>query len=437
MLSKKLFPTLLLAWAIVPTASALDIQRWHTPQGSEVLLVERHELPIVDYLVIFKGAGLVAEPEGKSNIAAATAELLATGTRELDEDAFNQKVSSLGATLSGSSSSDFSSIGFRTLSHPETLNATVDLLNQALTQPRFDENTLQRIKNQASLALKQSESYPSFIADREMTRLNYPDHPYGKTAFQTVEKIQSVQRADIQDFHRQYYAQNNAIVAIVGDVNRAQAEKLLAQTFKGLPEKAALSKDIPPVTVKGQQRKVIPFPHSSQDTIVLSLPVLTADNPDYFAMILGNYVLGGGGFDSRLMKVLRDEHGYTYGASSSIAAYKQAAPFTIAFSTERKNSEAALKATQAILRDFIAHGATETELQQAKAHITGSFPLRLDSNAKLLGNLTHLAYYNRPNDWLDTYNDKINALTADDVKRAWQRHVQPEKLNIVIVGGEK
>lgn len=436
MFHRTLLPALMV-FALTPIAHALDIQRWHTPQGTEVLLVERHELPIVDYTVIFKGAGTIAEPDGKSNIAAATSELLTTGTLALDEDEFNQKVNDLGAIMGSSSTSEYSSVGFRTLSHANTLHATAHLLNQALTQPRFDENVLQRIKDQASLSLKQSESYPHFIAQREITQLNYPTHPYGKTAFQSVDKIQSVQRADVQDFHRQNYAQNNAIVAIVGDVNRAQAEKLVAQTLAGLPEKAVQSSEVPPVNVHSGQRKVVPFDHSSQNTIVLSLPILTADSPDYFALILGNYVLGGGGFDSRLMKVLRDQYGYTYGAQSSMAAYKQAAPFTISFATERKNSDAALKATQAVLRDFIANGASEAELQQAKAHITGSFPLRLDSNAKLLNNLSSLAYYNRPNNWLDTYNDKINALTTEDVKQAWQRHVSPDKLNVVIVGSEK
>lgn len=431
------FLSALLMLALAPMAHALDIQRWHTPQGTEVLLLERHQLPIVDYVVLFKGAGSAAEPEGKSNIAAATSELLTSGTRLLDEDAFNQKISSLGANISGSSSVDFSSMAFRTLSRADTLHATADLLNQALTQPRFDENALQRIKNQASLSLQQSESYPSFIAQREISRLNYPHHPYGKGAFQTVEKIQSVQRDDIVDFHRQYYAQNKAIVAIVGDINREQANELVAQTLKGLPEKAASSQSVPPVDVHDSQRKFVPFPHSSQSTVVLSLPVLTANSPDYFALILGNYVLGGGGFDSRLMKVLRDQYGYTYGASSDMDAYTQAAPFTIEFSTAHHNRDAALKATQQVLRDFITHGASESELQQAKANITGSFPLRLDSNQKLLNNLIHLAYHNYPNDWLDTYNDKINALTTEDVKRAWQRHIQPEKLNIVIVGAEK
>lgn len=433
MFHKTIIATLL---AFVPLAHALDIQRWRTPSGSEVLLVERHELPMVDYAVIFKNAGSAAEPTNKSNIAAATAELITSGTQQLNEEQFNQAINDLGANLSGSSSAELSSFAFRTLSRADTLNATANLLNQALTQPRFDPTVLQRLKDQASLSLKQSESYPSFIADRAMTQLNYPNHPYGKTAFQTVEKIQSVQPDDLKAFHRQYYAQNNAIVAIVGDVNRQQAEQLVAQTLRGLPEKAQTTNNVPPVPIQAGQRKNIPFPHSTQDTIVMSLPILTADSPDYFAMIVGNYVLGGGGFDSRLMKKLRDEYGYTYGASSDIAAYQQAAPFSISFSTERKNSQAALKAAQQVLTDFINNGITEDELTQAKANITGSFPLRLDSNAKLLGNLTSLAYYNRPNDWLDTYNDKINALTTDDIKRAWQRNLSPEKLNIVVVGGE-
>lgn len=427
---------LIALFAITPIAHALDIQRWHTPQGSEVLFVERHDLPMVDYSVIFKGAGSTADPDGKSNIAAATAQLLTSGTAELDEEQFNAKINDLAASMDGDNSFEFSNLSFRSLSEPSVLNATADLFNQALTRPRFDETALQRVKDQAILLLKQNESYPSYIASRALTRLNYPNHPYGKSAYQTVEKIQAIGRQDLLDFHKKNYTQNQAIIAIVGDLTRPQAEQLIARTLANVPTHVNPDTSAPPVTVKGGQRENIPFPHSSQTTIAIGLPVMTAQDPDYFAMIVGNYILGGGGFDSRLMKELRDKRGYTYGASSSLAAYAQAAPFTITFSTEHKNSAAALAATQAVLAEFVKNGPTEAELKQAKAHITGGFPLRFDSNGKLLANLMAVGVHKRPSDWFDTYNDKINALTVDDIKRAWQRKIQPQQMNVVVTGGK-
>lgn len=415
---------------------AISIERWNTPQGSQVLLVEQHNLPIVDYAVIFKGTGSIADPNNKNNIASATSELLISGTTDLDEEQFNSKVNDLASKLSSNSSFEYSYLSFRSLSEPNKLNPTADLFNQALTRPRFDKQALQRIKNQAILALKQNESYPSYLANRELTRLNYPNHPYGKFAYQTVEKIQAIQQQDLFDFHKKNYTQDQAIIAIVGDINRAQANQLIKRTLANVPTHPNTNITIPKVTIANGQRKNIPYPHSSQTTISIGLPVLTAHDPDYFAMVLGNYILGSGGFDSRLMKTLRDKYGYTYGVSSNISAYTQAAPFVITFSTANENTEAALNATQKVLQNFIEQGPTDAELKQAKSNITGSFPLRFDTNGKLLSNLISIGIHNRPTDWFETYNDKINKLTAKDIKQAWKRKIKMEQLNIVTVGGK-
>lgn len=428
--------TFLILSGLATGAHALDIQRWQTPNGSQVLLVERHELPIVDYNVIFKGAGTIAEPDSKSNTASATALLIMRGTEQLDEEQFNAKINDLASSVAGSAGFEYSSFGFRSLSQADTLNATADLFNQALTQPRFDATVLDRIKQQTILSLKQSESYPGYLGDRELTKLNYGTHPYGKSAYQTAEKIQAVEREDLKRFHQNHYTQSQAMITIVGDITKPQAEALIRRTLAGVPTQAKEVQNAPPVTVKGGQHKHIPFPHSTQTTISIGLPVMTAYDPDYFAMMVGNYILGGGGFDSRLMQELRDKRGFTYGASSSVAGYNQLAPFSIEFSTENKNSKEALKATQKVLADFVANGPTEEELKQAKAHLTGSFPLKFDTNGKLLANLISVGFYNRPADWFDTYNDKINALTVTDIQRAWQRKIKPEQMNIVVTGGE-
>lgn len=426
------FSGCLLLWCSM--SYSMDIQRWQTPQGSEVWLVERHDLPIVDYSVIFKGAGSTADPENKPSVATATAQLLTTGTADLDEEQFNAKINHLAAEIGGLSGFEYSYVGFRSLSEPKRLNETADLFNQVITRPRFDQTALQRTKDQAILALKQSESYPSFLATRALTRLNYPQHPYGKSAYQTAEKIQAIQREDLIHFHRQYYTQNQAMIAIVGDITRPQAEALIARTLANLPTHSQEKITAPPVPIHGGQRQHIPFAHSTQTTIQIGLPVLKAQDEDYFAMLVGNYILGGGGFDSRLMKTLRDKHGYTYGANSSMAAYQQAAPFTISFSTEHQNAEAALALAQKVLADFVAQGPTEAELKQAKAFLTGNFPLNFDNNGKLLSNLVSMAVHQRPNNWFDDYTKKINALTTQDIKNAWQRKIQPKQMNIVTVG---
>ncbi len=427
-----------LVWlCAVSAAHALDVQRWRTADGAQVLLVERRELPMVDVAVLFQGAGSAADPEGKDNTASAAASMLLLGNREWDEEQISEKINDLGANMSGGATTEYALFGFRSLSKPEVLTAAGEVFKRSLAAPRYDAKVLQRVKDRAALSLQQSESYPGFLADRALTRLNYPDHPYGKAARQTVAKIQAVQTDDLHRFHRSHYARNNAVVAVVGDIGREDAARLADGILAVLPARAAQDGSIAPVRVKGGQFKHIPFPHNQQALIHIGLPVLKADDPDYFAMLVGNYILGGGGFDSRLMKVLRDRHGYTYGAGSTLSAKRQAGPFEIAFATERKNGRAALAAAQQVLRDFVANGPDVDELTQAKAYITGSFPLRFDTNGKLIANLIAAAYYNRPDDWFDTYNQKINALTAADIKRAWQKHIRPEQMNVVVVGGEK
>jgi len=230
-----------------PFAQAIDIQRWHNAHGTQILLAERHELPIVDYAVIFKGAGSTAEPNGKSDIAQPTASMLTRGTQKLDEETFAARMNDLGSSIAGSSSFEYSLFSFRSLSNPSKLAPTADLLNQALTQPRFDQAVLERLQNRAVLSLRQAQSYPSYLTNREQTKLNYPTHPYGKAAYRSEQSIRAVTLDDLKTFHQQHYAQDNAIVIIVGDLNRSQAEQLVAQTLNGLPLKAQNHTATPPV----------------------------------------------------------------------------------------------------------------------------------------------------------------------------------------------
>ena len=416
--------------------SAIDIQRWVTSNGTQILLVERHQIPIVDYAVIFKGAGSIAEPEGKSDIASPVAQMIMRGTQQLNEEAFNEKINDLGSEVFGNSGFEYSVFNFRSLSEPKTLEQTSQLFSQAIYQPRFDKEVLQRLQNQTIVALKQAESSPTFLTAREQARLNYPNHPYGKSAKRTEESIRAVNIADLRQFHHDYYAQSNAIVTIVGDINRQDAEQLVQQTLGQLPIHPNKQVSTPPVTIHSKQVSHIPLSDSKQTSISIGLPVLKIDDPDYFPMLVGNYILGGGGFDSRLMRILRDQYGYTYGVSSNITAYEQAGPFNISFSTENKNSQVALKLAQKVLEEFVKQGPTIEELKQAKSNITGSFPLRFDSNRKLLSTLLNIGLYNRPDDWLDSYNDKINAVTIKDIQRAWQKHIKPKEMNIVITGNK-
>ena len=427
---------LILALAFSTAAQAgVDIQRWTTGNGTEVLLVEQHDNPIVDMQVNFKGAGSVFNPEGKSEVAEFTAALLTDGTEKLDEEAFNAAADDIAAQIGSSSGQESSAAVLRSLSRPETLKKAAGLLNQSLTHPRFDPAVFDRRQKEAVTTLQQQETTPDFTAGRALTKLAYPDHPYGSGANITAESIRKVNLDDIRAFHRSRYGKDNAIVAIVGDINRKQADQLVKNVLNGLPERSSAAKNVPAVQQQPAQRRDIPFA-GEQAQVLLGMPLIKRHDPDYYALVAGNYILGGGGFDSRLMKVLRDRHGYTYGVYSTLEPATEAGMFTIAYSTQKKNTKDSLVQAQAVIKQFIEEGPTEEELAQAKANIIGSFPLRFDSNAKLVKYLSIIGHHNLPNDYLEAYPKAIGKLTVEQVKDAWQRRVKPEDLHIVVVGAE-
>ena len=430
-------PTLLALALLLPLSvqAATDIQRWRNRDGTQILLVERHENPIIDLEVSFKGAGSVANPDGKSQVAEFTAALLTDGTQELDEEAFNAEADNIGAQISSDSNTESVSAGFRSLSKADIRDKAANLLNHSLTRPRFDEAVFRRRQTQSITGLQQQETTPDYTATRELTKLIYPKHPYGSGANITVDSLKRVNLDDIRAFHRTHYGKDNAIVAIVGDLNRKQAEQLVDRVLKDLPAKATATHAIPPVPKQTAQRRDIPFA-GTQAQVLLGTSLIKRHDPDYYALVAGNYILGGGGFDSRLMKVLRDRYGYTYGVYSNLEPATEAGMFTIAYSTQKKNTKDSLVQAQAVIKQFIEEGPTEEELAQAKANIIGSFPLRFDSNAKLVKYLSIIGYHNLPNDYLEAYPKAIGKLTVAQVKDAWKRRVKPEDLHIVVVGAE-
>ena len=431
----KYTPLLLALVLPLSVQAAVNIQRWTTPQGVQVLLAERHENPIIDMAVSFRGAGNASDPDGKSETAAFTAALLPGGTKEMDEETFNAQTNGLAVEIGSSADNETATATLRSLSRPDTLKKAVSLFNGALTRPRFDEAVFRRNQTQAATFLQQQETKPDFTAARTLARLSYPDHPYGKGAYTTVQSINGITLDDIRAFYRTRYGKNNAVVAIVGDIDRKGADRLVQDALSGLPDRAAASADVPPVKKHPAQRRDIPFA-GEQAQIMLGMPLITRNDPDYYALVAGNYVLGGGGFDSRLMEVLRNQRGDTYGVYSNLTPERQAGMFTIAYSSRKPAARASLAAAQEVIRQFIAEGPTKEEMAQAKANITGSFPLRFDSNAKLLGYLNLIGVYNLPEDYLEAYPKAVAKLTAADVKAAWQKRVRPEDLNIVVVGAQ-
>ncbi|UOO92450.1 M16 family metallopeptidase [Vitreoscilla stercoraria] len=410
----------------------LHIQSWHLKNGAKVLLVERHALPIVDINVAFD-AGSRRDDAQKIGVANFAGSLMDMGAGKWNEEDIRRLSSDWAVTVSSFSDTEQAGIRIRSLSQPQTLQDALKLGQTILSRPTYPQTVLTREQDRAVLGWKQNQTDPQFLSSQAMTRLNYPQHPYGYWAQENEASIRAIKRQDLLDFHHRYFRPSTAVVSIVGDINRSQAQKIATELLADLPQQKLKLPNIAAVPLHKGQTTHIHHP-ASQTHLDLSLPVISRDDVDYFALLIGNYTLGAGGFDSLLMKELRDNRGFTYGAYSHFNPMAQKGTFSIGLSTQAANAPEALKVTKQVLADYIAQGPTEAQLQQAKNNIIGGFPMRFDTNNKLLGWLSTIGFYQLPLDYLDTYPQKVQALTTEQIRDAWQRRLKVEDLNVVTVG---
>jgi zinc protease len=408
-----------------------QIQHWVAPTGAKVYFVASRDLPILDVRIDFVAGG-ARSPAGKSGVASLTAGLLEAGAGNFDEEQISGRLVDLGAQLSSSSDHDMASVTLRTLSSAEEKTGALALMRAVLSAPTFPEAVLAREKTRTIESLKEADTRPDAIAGKRFTQALYPDHPYGNVA--TQESVAKIARDDLVAFHKAYYVAKGAVVSIIGDVSRSEAEAIAIHLTEMLPAGEAAAA-LPVVTLP--QRETIKVAHpAAQSHIHVGLPALSRTDPDYFALLVGNYTLGGGGFVSRLMKEVREKRGYAYSVYSYFAPRVLAGPFQIGLQTKREQVQDALKVVDEVLTKFLAAGPTAQELSAAKKNLIDGQALRIDSNAKLLGYLSLIGFYGLPLDYLDQFPQKIAAVTRDDVKAAFQRHVNPENLVTVIVAAD-
>ncbi len=428
---KKLFAALLACAAAFTAQAGVAIQHWVSPSGARVYFVENHGLPILDVQVDY-AAGSMFDPAGKSGTAALTRGLLDLGAGDLDENAVADRLADVGAKISGGADTDRASVALRTLSAPDKRGQALDVLRLVLHRPRFDAAVFEREKARTTASLKDALTRPDAIAGKAFWQAMYPSHPYGRQA--SPESVAAIGRGDVEAFYRSYYNAGNATVTIVGDLSRSDAEALAESLVAGLPKgQTPTLPAAPKLPPQGRQQIVHP---AAQAHIYVGLPAVERGNPDYFPLLVGNYSLGGGGFVSRLMKEVRDKRGFAYSVYSYFAPLRQAGPFQIGLQTKRSQAREALAVTQSVLQGFLKEGPTAEELAAAKANLVGSFPLKLDSNKKILDNVAAVGFYRLPLDYLDRYQEKVQAVTAEEVKKAFARYVRPEHLVTVLVAAD-
>jgi zinc protease len=417
--------------------AALQIQSWTLSNGARVLFVENHTIPMLDISVDFD-AGSRRDPAGKSGMAALTNAMLARGIHAgasdqlepaLTEAQIADRFADIAAQRGARVDDDRSGVSLRTLSTEK--DTAVSLLARLLAQPSFPQDFLTRDKARTVSAIKESMTKPEAIAARAFAQLLYGKHPYA--AEPTVESIEAITRNDLLAFHVTHYVANRAIVAMVGDITHAQAERIALQLTEGLPQGAPPLPAMSPVLLSPAAEQRIPHP-ASQAHILIGMPAYARHDPDHFALTIGNYVLGGGGFVSRLTQQVREKRGLTYGVSSYFDPMAQAGAFQIGLQTQKQQADQALKLVRETLADFLRDGPTTAEMKAAKDNLIGGFALRIDSNRKILENIVAIGFYDLPLDYLDTWPHNIAKVSAAEVKAAFNRKIQLDKLSTVVVG---
>jgi zinc protease len=406
------------------------IQHWQAPSGAQVYFVEDHDLPMLDVAVTFRaGSGL--DEDGKLGVAKFTNGMLDSGVEGLTEDEIGLRLADIGAQKSGQFDADRAGMSIRTLSSAVEREKALSILAKMLQQPLFPETVLAREKTRMIAELKEAETKPESIAAKAFGKAVFGEHPYGRAI--EVADVEKIQRTDLVNFYQRYYDAKAAVVALMGDITRAEAEATAQQLTANLPA-AGTDRRVMLVTM-GIQASEQRIPHpASQSHILIGAPGIARNDPDYFPLYVGNYILGGGGFVSRLMSEIREKRGMAYSVYSYFMPMQQPGAFQLGLQTKKEQADEALKVTRATLREFVDKGATEKELKAAKDNIIGGFPLRIDSNKKILDYLSVIGFYHLPLTYLDDFSSKVDKVTVAQIKDAFKRRVDPSAMATVVVG---
>lgn len=422
---------LLALWAVGVQAGPV-IEQWTTSQGSRALFVKTEGLPLLDARVVL-AAGSSRDGE-QHGVAALTAALLDAGAGEWDADAIAQRLEGVGAVLSGGVSRDSAWLSLRTLTEPAKLAVALDTARAVLVQPRFAPKDFQREKQRALLSLKQEEESPGDVAENMYFDALYGTHPYAHPTTGKPETVARLKREDVSRFHHRYYVAKNILVVLVGDVSREQAADIAESLLRGMPSgEAAETLPAAPDSAAGAVlRKSFP---SAQTHVLSGAPVLPFNDPDYFPLYVGNHILGGSGLVSRITDEVREKRGLSYSAYSYFQQQAARGPFTMGLQTRNGQTEEAVRVLNETLARFIAEGPTEDELTAARKNITGGFVLRIDSNQKIAETVAMVGFYGLPLDYLETFSSRVEAVSREDIRRAFQARIRPETFKTVIVGG--
>ena len=432
---------MLLAALLSPQVLAgIPIVTWQHASGAQVFLVESPAIPMLDVLMDVDG-GSRRDPAAQAGLASASAVMtskgvLALGQRPaLDENALSEAWADLGASFGASASADRLSFSLRTLTYPDLLDKSLALAAQQLARPSWPADIWATERKRWQAAIKEADTRPATRAGKAYSAAVYGSHPYGFEV--TALTLDRIEVADMRAFYARTVLPCRARISLVGAITRAQADALVSRLMQPLNQAACTA--LPAVAnvqpLASAQNLAVPF-ESAQAHVLIGQPGITRADPDFFAMLVGNYILGGGGFVSQLTTEVREKRGLSYSVYSTFNPGLHAGAFTMSLQTRPDQAAQAVAVTREVLKKFVTQGPTEAELQAAKDNLIGGFALRIDTNRKLLDNVANIAANNLPLNYLDTWTSRVDKITVADVKAAFARHLQPDRMVTVVVGGQ-
>jgi zinc protease len=429
--NKRILTFLFLVMVSSASVATPKIQTWQTVNGVKVLFVPATEIPMLDVRVVFDAGS--ARDNGLSGLAVLTNGLLSEGAAGKSSQEIAEAFESVGAQIEYDAGRDMAVVGVRSLTESRYLSTAVKSLTEVLTQPDFPQDAFQRELNRMKVSVKARQQSPSAIASEAFNKAVFGEHPYAFPVAGTMTSLEKITLSNVQAFYDKYYVASNATVAIVGNVERWQAEEIVKAVVSSLPtgKKAANLAQVKPLTAA--KKIVIDYP-SAQTHIFVGQTGVKRGDEDYFSLYVANHPFGGSGFASRLVEVIREDNGLVYSVYSYFTPLRENGLFTMGMQTKTEQTQQALSLLDQELRKYVDNGPDKDELAESLSNITGGFPLKIDGNGKLLGYISMIGFYDMPIDYLDNFLANVKTIDVDKVNDALTRRVHPDKMVTVIVG---
>ena len=422
--------TVLILVFLGATARAIEVKRVVSPTGLEAWLVEDHTNPIVAVRFAFRG-GAALDPTGKEGLADVVSSLLDEGAGELDSQAFQRRLEDMAITLRFDAG--YETFGGRLTTLSVNVGAAFDLLRLALTQPRFDDEPVARIRSQILTMIRRNSEDPDVIAGRTLRRALFPDHPYGWPVMGTEDSVKAITAADLKVFTAERLARDNLVIGVVGDMTPDRLAALLDGTFGGLPGQAAPWR-LPEVAPIATGRTIVVKKAVPQSAILFAQAGVKRDDKDFYPAYIMNYILGGGGFTSRLYNEVREKRGLAYSVYTALSPMASSALLQGGAGTANARVAETLDVVRAEWRRLAADGVEKAELDDTKTYLTGSFLLRFSSSGRIAAILVAMQLDTLGIDYLDRRNSYVEAVTRDAVNQVARRLLDPDGLTTVVVG---